>query len=420
MTAKQSPSPGAGTDLRRERGLALADALLESGRGLGPLTGAAHARVKRRLVASIRRRSFRRLGWLRPVVIVSLCLVCGAAFGIVLDRVVLKRGAGAPTAPSNGEGRLVPSRAHSSRMSPKPPQTAATQAGADSDTIGAEPPPSNEAPRPATNVEIAATPETPSTARASNHARKLALRAEPADTSPRLSPSGWQDPAPVAPPSVAAYWPASATSVAQAPASAQAPAFGQTPNTPTPIMPGATTGPPRSGALAKTPAGDSLSEERLLAAAVRALRAKTDPPSALAALDEYRNHYPHGRLFVEAEVLRVDTLAALKNTSEALRVLDGLDFAQMPGGLARQLQRAELRTAAGRYREAEADFANVLVRARSQDLDVLERALWGRAQSRRLLGDADGARTDANEYVRRFPSGRFAAAAARMGSLTSP
>src|ERR1017187_5827481 len=258
--------------------------------------------------------------------------------------------------------------------------------------------------------------EPPSPARASNHARKLALRAGPADTSLRLSPSDWQDLAPVAPPSAAADWPASATSTAPGPASERTPAS----NTPAPIMPDATTASPRSGALVKTPAGDSLSEERLLAAAIRALRAKTDPPSALAALDEYRTHYPHGRLFVEAEVLRVDTLTALKNTSEALRVLDGLDFAQMPGGLARQLQRAELRAAAGRYREAEADFANVLVRARSQDLDVLEQALWGRAQSRAGLGDADGARTDADEYVRRFPTGRFATAAARIGSSTSP
>jgi hypothetical protein len=414
MTTKQPPSHDADTSLQRKRGLALADAMLENGRGLGPLTGAAHARVKRRLVASTRRRSFRRLGWLRPVVIVSLCLVCGAAFGIVLDRVVLKRGAGTPTMPSDVEVRLAPSRAHSSRMS-APPQTAA-QAGADSDTIGAELPPSNEVPRPATNVEVAATLDTPSPARASNHPRKLALRAEPTNTLPRSSPSGWQDLARVAPPSATTEWPSSATSVAPGQASEQVPGS----NTPIPIMPDATTAPPRSGALVKTPASDGLSEERLLAAAIRALRAKTDPSSALAALDEYRAHYPHGRLFVEAEVLRVDTLAALKNTSEALRVLDGLDFAQMPGGLARQLQRAELRAATGRYREAEADFASVLIRARSQDLDVLERALWGRAQSRVGLGDADGALTDANEYVRRFPSGRFAAAAARMGSSTRP
>ena len=410
MTVQRTPSADAGTVERRERGLALADALLESGRGFGPLTKAAHARVKRRLVASTRRPSFHRLGWLRPVLIVSICLVCGAVFGIGLDRVVLRRGAGRLTLPSDGGGSPDRSRARSSRLSPKPPQTAATQGSADSDAVGAELPPLPEMPRPAANAEVVATPQTPSPARASNHARKLALHAEPADTLPGQSPWGMQDLAPVAPP--ATHWQAPEASTGQAPASGQAPAA----NMPTPILPGATAASPRSTALAKPPAGDSLSEERLLAAAIRALRAKTDPRSALAALDEYRTHYPHGRLFVEAAVLRVDALAALKNMPEALRVLDGLDVAQMPGGLARQLQRGELRSAAGRHREAEADFANVLIRARSQDLDVLERALWGRAQSRAARGDAQGARTDAQEYVQRFPTGRFAAAAARIGS----
>jgi hypothetical protein len=156
----------------------------------------------------------------------------------------------------------------------------------------------------------------------------------------------------------------------------------------------------------------------LLAAAVRALRAETDPRSALVALDEYRAHYPHGRLFVEAEVLRVDALFTLNETPEVLRVLDGLDFARMPGGLDRQLQRGQLRAAAGRHREAEADFASVLLRARN--LDLIERALWGRAQSRASLGDARGARLDASEYLRRFPNGRFATPAARMGTQITP
>jgi hypothetical protein len=323
---------------------------------------------------------------------------------------VFRHGAGELTAPLDGGGRPDRSRARSSRPSPKPPRPAAAQASADLDAVGAELPPLHEVPRPATNAAVVATPQTPSPARASNHARRVALRAEPADTLHGQSLSGVQDLAPVAPP--ATQWQAPEASTGQAPASGQAPAA----STPTPSSLGATIASPRSSATVRTPAGDSLSEERLLAAAIRALRAKNDPRSALAALDEYRTHYSHGRLLVEAEVLRVDALAALENTPEALRILDGLDVAEMPGGLARQLQRGELRAAAGRYREAEADFANVLIRARSQDLEMLERALWGRAQSRAGRGDVKGARMDAQEYVQRFPAGRFAAAAVRMGS----
>jgi len=416
MTAKQPPPHVAGTVERQERGLALADTLLESSRGMTPLTGAAHARVKRRLTASTRRRSFRRVGWLRPVVIVSLCLVCGAAFGIALDRVVLKRGADVMTAPSGDGGSPGRSRARLSRTPAKPIPTAAEQATADFDAVGVDLPPLPEVPQPTSSAEVPVSPETPSPTRSSNHARKLALRAQSADTLPVPSPSGGSALAPIAPAGVAAEWQNAEATTGPAPTSEQAPPA----NTGTLSLPAAPAAPPQNSALAKAPSNDGLSEERLLAAAIRALRAKTDPRSALAALDEYRKHYPHGRLFVEAEVLRVDALAALKNTTEVLHVLDGLDFAQMPGGLARQLQRAELRAAAGRYREAEADFDHVLMRGHSQDAEVLERALWGRAQSRAGLGDGTGARTDASEYVRRFPTGRFAAVAARMGSAVAP
>jgi hypothetical protein len=55
---------------------------------------------------------------------------------------------------------------------------------------------------------------------------------------------------------------------------------------------------------------------------VRALRAKRDPASALAALDAYQVRYPQGRMSVEASVLRVDALTALGRQSEALRSLD--------------------------------------------------------------------------------------------------
>ena len=422
MTAKPAPPTDTGTGERREHGLALADALLKHGRELSPLNGAAHARVKRRLMASTRRRPFGRVGWLRPAVIVSLFLVCGAAFGVALDRVVLKRGGGGMTTPSDGESSPGRSRVRSGWTSPKAPQPLAAEASPGSDGVAAELPSAKEMARPATGGEVVAAPAIPSPAHASSHSRKLALRAEPSDTSFRQSPSGWQDVTPVAPADIPAERPALAVPPAPAALPVPAAAAGQAPAPPPPpsILPATAPAASPSGNPAKRPARDSLSEERLLAAAVRALRAETNPRSALTALDEYRAHYPHGRLFVEAEVLRVDALAALKHTPEALRVLDGLDFAEMPGGLARQVQRGELRAASGRQREAETDFANVLLRAHSQDLDLVERALWGRAQSRASFGDENGARLDANEYLRRFPNGRFAAAAARMGTAIAP
>ena len=76
---------------RRDQGLALADALLESSQPLVPLPEAAHARVKRRLKASLRRKATRRLRGLRPALIAGLMLLCGAAFGIALDHLVLRR-----------------------------------------------------------------------------------------------------------------------------------------------------------------------------------------------------------------------------------------------------------------------------------------------------------------------------------------
>jgi tetratricopeptide (TPR) repeat protein len=144
----------------------------------------------------------------------------------------------------------------------------------------------------------------------------------------------------------------------------------------------------------------------LLAAAVRALRAKRDPASALAALDAYQVRYPQGRMSVEASVLRVDALTALHRQPEALRFLDDLDLGRVPGGLERRLQRAELRTASGRFREAIADFDSVLAQARGPD--AIERALAGRAKCRQRLGDGAAARADAIEYLQRFPSGPFA------------
>jgi hypothetical protein len=73
------------------RRMAVADALLETCRPLTVLPPAAHARVKRRLALSLTRWTSRRVRWLQPVVIASALLLCGGAFGIALDRMVLRR-----------------------------------------------------------------------------------------------------------------------------------------------------------------------------------------------------------------------------------------------------------------------------------------------------------------------------------------
>jgi outer membrane protein assembly factor BamD (BamD/ComL family) len=145
---------------------------------------------------------------------------------------------------------------------------------------------------------------------------------------------------------------------------------------------------------------------------VRALRAKQDAASALAALDAYQARYPQGRLSVEASALRVDALTA---QPEALRSLDELDLGRVPGGLDRRLQRGELRAAVGRFREAIADFDGVL--AQTRGTDSVERALAGRARCRQRLGDAAAARADALEYLQRFPSGPFAPQARDMAKV---
>lgn len=142
--------------------------------------------------------------------------------------------------------------------------------------------------------------------------------------------------------------------------------------------------------------------------AVRALRADKNPASALAALDEYRGQYRHGRFAVEATILRVDAMLALGRRDEALPMLDGLDLSRVPGGTERQLQRGELRAQAGRWDEARADYDRVLANGSERDSSLLERAASGRIEACRHLGDEVEARRAAALYLRRFPHGRFA------------
>jgi hypothetical protein len=383
-----------------ERGMGLVDALLESSRPLAPLPGAAHARVKRRLKVSLRRSQARRPRWLQPVLVSGVMLICGAAFGIALDRLLLQplgstdpRPPAAAAKPSRRPKAKPPAPATAGVAQP-PSETAPLAPVAPPIAPAVSPPPSGaaEATTGATATRIEG--PAPGANRPASPLPKLAMRAVPARASRPAEPPVMA--AELPPPAPAAVPLATAPVVAPAPLVAPAPVK---------VAP---------------PATDGLSEERLLSAAVRALRAQRDPSSALLALDEYRARFPHGRLAVEANALHVDALVALHRDGEALLALDGMDLVRMPGGLERQLQRGELRLSARRWQDAETDLDNVLAHARGHARDVSERALFGRARCRLGLGDKRGARAAADEYLRRFPQGRFAAQVDRLALPDPP
>lgn len=395
---------------RRDEGLALADALLESNRQLLPLPAAAHDRVKRRLRARLCTPAVRRARWLRPVVVAGSMLLWGTAFGIVIDHFVLEHRlpAGPSVQPAAGPDNPPPRRPRTTarpteeavEAQPVPPPEEAVPQDAIAPTIGlparpaADPPPPVATPRPRPS-RVALPADRPVSAPVAFVAPSVL----PAAREPIADRAHWPDP------TVGAAWPAPPP-VAPAPAPA--------PAATAPVAPIAPSRPPEEARVAE----GSLTEERLLASAVRALRAQRDAPSALLALDVYRSRYPQGRMFVEATVLRVDALTALHRQAEALRLLDDLDLTHMPGGLERRLQRGELRLAGGRLRDALGDFDGVLAQAREQEL--LHRALAGRTQVRQRLGDLAGARSDAGEYLRRFPTGPFARQAKDIAPSVGP
>jgi hypothetical protein len=379
--------------IRRDRGLALADALLESNRRFQPLPAAAHGRVTRRLRARLYSPAFRRARWLRPVVVAGSLLLWGTAFGIAIDHFVLKHD---PSPGPQVQPAAAPDkpRAHRTKARPERPISVEgmhPSAPAISQEIAA---PAVEAPAPtaiATTLPPLAALAGARTSRAPGPVARpaptrVAFTNPSTATVPAARADGESATESTTPPALPAVRPELPAPV---------PATESLPPAPPPRPPEKTAAPT-----------ESLSEERLLAAAVRALRAKQDAASALAALDAYQARYPQGRLSVEASVLRVDALTALHRQPEALRSLDELDLGRMPGGLERRLQRAELRAASGRFREAIADFDGVL--AQTRGTDAIERALAGRAKCRQRLGDLAASRADAIEYLRRFPAGPFA------------
>jgi hypothetical protein len=172
---------------------------------------------------------------------------------------------------------------------------------------------------------------------------------------------------------------------------------------------------------AVVPAKPTPDEQALLTRALQGLRIARDPEEALAALDEYVARFPQGALASEAARLRTEALLLTGRKTAALAELDRIPAQALPASDERRVLRGELRATAGRWREALADFDVVTVSLMgshkmpdAKSMERLERALWGRASARSRLGDDGGARADLRDYLRLFPSGRFAAEAARL------
>ncbi|HRI53878.1 MAG TPA: hypothetical protein PLW65_27250, partial [Pseudomonadota bacterium] len=161
-----------------------------------------------------------------------------------------------------------------------------------------------------------------------------------------------------------------------------------------------------------------LKESQALGAAMARLRQAHDPAGALTLLDSYRQQFPHGLLQPEAELLRISALLGVGKRREALAALDQRPLADdTPRGMELRVTRGELRAEAGRCAEALVDFTAAIGQVHGE---LLERGLYGRSSCRAQGGDPAGAHADLTEYLRRFPAGRFSAAARRSLSLSAP
>lgn len=162
---------------------------------------------------------------------------------------------------------------------------------------------------------------------------------------------------------------------------------------------------PESGPAAVSAESQLAAESRLLGVALHQLRQEHDAVASLRSLDSYSTQFPQGALTEEAQAARVDALLSLSRRTEALKLLDTTQFVRLGRAGELAVTRGELRAAAGRYRDAQADFAAVLRGAPATQ--VAERALYGQAMCRAYQHDTTGARADLQDYLSRFPAGRF-------------
>ena len=160
-------------------------------------------------------------------------------------------------------------------------------------------------------------------------------------------------------------------------------------------------------------------EAGMVAGALSQLRQQGDPRAALVMLDAYARAFPHGVLATEALRTRLEAVIRLDDRKAALALLDAMPGLSDEPGTDLLVTRAELRATAGRFREALADFTQV-VEGEGGAPAASERALYGRAVCLGRLAEDDRARADLLAYERRFPSGRFATEVRRLLSESAP
>ena len=140
--------------------------------------------------------------------------------------------------------------------------------------------------------------------------------------------------------------------------------------------------------------GDDAEASKLLADAIRLLRADGHPQFALALLDRQATRLDQSPYRHEALLIRVEALLALKRDADLLRLLDGMPLAEVAASRTLLATRGRLRAAAKRCAEAVADFDRVLAETGRKD----RQALLGRAQCREAQGDLEGAKADRERY----------------------
>jgi len=143
---------------------------------------------------------------------------------------------------------------------------------------------------------------------------------------------------------------------------------------------------------------DEAETSRLLADAIRLVRADGQPQSALALLDRQATRLNQSPYRHEALLIRVEALLALKRDADLLRLLDGMPLADVAASRTLLTTRGRLRAAAQRCAEAVADFDRALAEPGRKD----KQALLGRALCREALGDREGAKTDRERYRQEF------------------